>query len=149
MNIHRSLLIASDGGIERADDTLYELNFGSTAPEVIVAELELLVAGLAPSITLRHRSNKLKIKVSCGDVVGRAAADYTTEELTLKLSKTEIGFWLAYFARYYRDGVAEVDHIDLEAVSTKVGGGVVDVRICVARAAPPVSPEEARRRLGG
>lgn len=147
MTMHRSLLIASDGGIERVDETLYELNLGSTAPEVMVAELELLVSGLAPSITLRHRSNKLQINVSCGDVAGRATAETTTEKLALTLSKTEIGYWLAYFARYYRDGVAEVDHIDVEAVSTKGVG--VDVRLRVARSAPAVSPEEARRRLGG
>lgn len=149
MSTHRTLLIAADGGIERADDALYELNLGSTAPEAVVAELDLLAAAMADSVTLRHRAGGIRVKISRGDVVGRAIAERTADRLTLTLSDTELGYWLLYFLRYYRDGVADVNHIDLEAASNAPSGGVVDVRVRVARAVPPVSPEEARRRLGG
>jgi hypothetical protein len=45
-----------------------------------------------------------------------------------------------------RDGMAEVDHIDLEL--TRQTHEAVDLCIMYPSSAPPVSPEEARRRLG-
>ncbi len=147
--MHRTLLINADGGIKRADDTLYDLNLGSTAPEVLVAELDLLAAGLSDSVTLRHRSGGICVKISRGDVVGRATAERLPDKLALILNETELGYWLSYFLRYYGDGVADVDHIDVEATSIASIEGVVDVRVRVACSVQPLSPEEARRQLGG
>jgi hypothetical protein len=48
--------------------------------------------------------------------------------------------------RAVRDGMAEVDHIDLEL--TRQTHEAVDLCIMYPSSAPPVSPEEARRRLG-
>jgi hypothetical protein len=149
VGVHRTLLVARDGGIETAGDAVYELNLGSTAPEVVAAELSLLATGLADSLTFRHERGRIKVKIERGPVRDRATAESRPGLLALILSETELEYWRSYFLRYYREGAADVDHIDVEATSIRPAGGVIDLRVRVARAVPPVSPEEARRRLGG
>jgi hypothetical protein len=49
-----------------------------------------------------------------------------------------------FFLRYFRDGFAEVDHVDID--DTANAGGYLT--FVVSEFAPPVSPDEAKRRLG-
>jgi hypothetical protein len=65
------------------------------------------------------------------------------------LSPTELEYWLTFFLAYFRDGVGEVDHIDLDLTAS----GVKDtpglfLTLAVPQASPPLSEEQARRRLG-
>ena len=75
----------------------------------------------------------------------------STERTSIKVdeARVEVGFSLGdldflrhFFLRYYRDDVADVDHVDLETGS---GGYVI---FSVNDFHPPVSADEARRRLG-
>ena len=65
------------------------------------------------------------------------------------LSRTGLDYWATFFLKYYRDGVGEVNHLDVEAYPRNPnmarGLGIV---LQIANALPPISGEEARRRLG-
>lgn len=71
-------------------------------------------------------------------------------KLVLALNEVELERWLFFVLRTVRDGgVAEVDHIDVDAVSEDDNfTGTTTVMVAFPSSAPPVSPEEARRRLG-
>ena len=55
---------------------------------------------------------------------------------------------LAFVLRYCRDGYGAVDHVDIEASVVGRDGESYYFTVAVAEAAAPVTPEEARRRLG-
>jgi hypothetical protein len=60
------------------------------------------------------------------------------------LTESALGCLIGFFGRYYRDGIAEVDHIDIESIKPKFG--YITVR--VDEHSQPLSSEEVKRRLG-
>lgn len=68
--------------------------------------------------------------------------------VTVQLTATELERLVDFFLRYYRDGVAEVDHIDIEANENVPNRMDAYVTFFVQDYLPSVSAEEARRRLG-
>ncbi len=69
------------------------------------------------------------------------------DNIDLALDAVALELWQHFTLRTLRDGTAEVDHIDMEA--TLAGGSheSVDLVIAYPSSAPPVSPDEVRRRL--
>ena len=89
-----------------------------------------------------HRAgSKLEIRLgaSCEWKAGTQSGYFTT-----LLTDSALGYLRSFFARYYRDGVAEVDHIDIGSDEPEFGY----ITISVDEHLPPVSSDEARRRLG-
>lgn len=76
--------------------------------------------------------------------LGRAIAQRSNGKLVVALSVRELGAWLAFFLRAYRDGEAEVDHLDIDIREASRVSLVLETD----RARDPVSAEEARRILG-
>lgn len=127
---------------------MFEIAVGSMPPEVVVAELLLLSEGLVPELSLRHPAQEAQIQLFVAETEARATAALSGDSLRLGLSRRELEWWIAFFLRYYRDGVAEVDHIDLEASRVDNEAEDVDVVLRVEKFSPPVRGDEARRRLG-
>lgn len=78
----------------------------------------------------------------------RAVADWKTHPPLFCVSRTEVGYWVAFLCKYLRDGRAEVDHIDVDTEPhgrDRPGGRLKWV---MSEHSPPVSSAEARRRLG-
>lgn len=122
-------------------------DLGDTPPSLLVLELCLLQESLVERVALRAERGDWVVRL------GRASAPdhtsfrwYAERRLEVLLGGVELSRWLAFFLRYYRDGCAEVDHIDVEGAAT--GGGRFDLVLRVGRSDAPVSAEEARRRLG-
>ena len=67
---------------------------------------------------------------------------------TLQLTQIELERLVHFFLRYYRDGVAEVDHLDIEANENTPNRMDAYVTFVVPDYLPPVSAAEAKRRLG-
>jgi hypothetical protein len=67
------------------------------------------------------------------------------QDLHVELMEPDLGYVGAYLLRFYRDGVAAVDHIDVEA---KIEGTNGYITFYVESFVPPVTEQEARRRLG-
>lgn len=79
----------------------------------------------------------------------RVQAELNKEKALMKVTETHLGYLLEFFLTYYRDGVAAVDHVDLQADirGTKNKNGYIVFK--VPDFVPPVTPEEAERRLRG
>jgi hypothetical protein len=67
----------------------------------------------------------------------------------IELTRDSLKYLRHFFLKYYRDGVAQVDHLDLEAIDKSTGRNTVNITFKVPDAIPPVSPEEAEARLRG
>jgi len=66
----------------------------------------------------------------------------------VQLTVIELERLVDFFLRYYRDGVAEVDHLDIEARENVPGQLDAYVTLVVPNYLPPVPSEEAKRKLG-
>ena len=65
---------------------------------------------------------------------------------TLELRRSG-GARVRFFLTYFRDGIAAVDHVDVQAI-TGEDGQECYITFMVPESAPPVSSAEARKRLG-
>lgn len=111
--------------------------------------LFLLREGLLERISLAGQ-DEVAVEVLNGRQVAkqeRAQARWTRNCLELHVSPTELQYWIRFFGKYYLEGVADVDHIDVETQPAK-GSRSTSLTLKVLRAVAPVSAEEARRRLG-
>lgn len=72
----------------------------------------------------------------------------TAPYLKLSLQKSELERWLHFLLRTVRDGAAEVDHIDLEVRLAEEPSMSADVTVLFPVFAPPVTGDEAAKRLG-
>jgi hypothetical protein len=70
------------------------------------------------------------------------------DKIDLALNAVELKRWQYFTLRASRDGMAAVDHVDMEAVLSGQAHETIDVVIEYPSSALPVSPDEARRRLG-
>jgi len=63
----------------------------------------------------------------------------------INLTANSLGYVGYFFLKYFRDGVADVDHIHLEPVNAK--NETIDLTFKVPDSKPPMSAEELRERL--
>jgi hypothetical protein len=66
------------------------------------------------------------------------------QDIKLHVVHRELTFWLGFFLSYYRDGVADVNHIDAEIPSLR-GTKKFYLVLEVGKVRPPLTPEEAKR----
>ena len=122
-------------------------------PEAIVPwtlALCMLSRSLAESVTLSGAKQQCVVRLD-PDVEAGDRAQFRwrgPDRLELDISPNELDFWEHFFLKYVRDGVAEVELIDLEATGDTGTEKKLFMMLKVPDAAPPVSAEEARRRLG-
>lgn len=99
--------------------------------------------------TLVFLVGKQKLKFEIANIEGSAGAHVFlhSNEVHVKVHPAELECWVNFFLQYYRDGVAEVDHIDVEALT--IGKEPEDTYIIftVKDALPGMSSEEARKML--
>ena len=80
------------------------------------------------------------------DITRGHVSDWDTckadNRINLTLADHDLGRLRMFFLRYYRDGYAAVDHVDIETPNGDY------ITVTVHESAPPVSAEEAKRRLG-
>jgi len=106
--------------------------------------IELLVVGnLSGEKVLKLR---LRIKAENDP---KARISFESDTSLVELTPTGLKYMQYFFLRYYRDGVAEVDHIDIEAIGIDSESTDVYLTMRVGSSRPSVSPEEAKQRLRG
>lgn len=142
----RNLVLPASGSLTSAGESLVEVNLGDLEPSRFYCELALLNEGKAEGLLVRQHVGGLRVDIAKEDIPVRARCAWKEQSLKVMLSQAELEYWMSFFLKYYRDGVAEVDHLDVEADSAR--GEVVDIIVKVSQAAPPVTDAEARRRLG-
>jgi hypothetical protein len=99
-------------------------------------------------ITDRKETTKLKISVSPSKTLAVGEVRWHDKYIDLIISRTELDAWLHFFLMYYRDGIGDVDHIDVDVTSNQGGSKNLFLVLMIPEARPPVSEAEVRRRLG-
>lgn len=112
----------------------------------------LLHFDLVGHLALHAADRRIKLRI-CRDSQleegERAIVFGNRDNLEVRITATELEHWLHFFLTYYRDGVASVDNIDVDLDYRMLQGKALDtLAFNVDWSIPPVSAEEARRRLG-
>jgi hypothetical protein len=135
---------------ENAADSLFIYISSETNKEWCL-DLCLLRESLIDSLTIIDEDGSYRLRVSLDPSLAHRSTVSRSDSrgADVFLSRTELDYWANFFLKYYRDGIGEVDHLDLEAYprtpDTTRGLGIV---LQIPNALPPISEEEARRRLG-
>jgi hypothetical protein len=143
--------INGDVSIEMEDvdqERLVIVTFSDKAVAQLCLGLSMLWHRLVESVSLQGSGVTLGVGRADSDGDARAMVTWKNRRASLRLSAKELEYWLCFFLRGVRDGMAEVDHIDVEADSSSSAELPGFFVLKVPNAAPPVSAEEARRRLG-
>jgi hypothetical protein len=151
MNTH--LHLAVDIELQRRNEqAVLLISFHREALQDWCLGLCLLHTGLIGTLVITGRRRNMMMKLhfgtnAKGDRVARATLRPDASEV--ELTHNGLDYLQQFFLKYYRDGVAEVDHLDLEAIDAVTGKKNIYVTFRVPNSTPPVSPEEAARRLHG
>lgn len=129
----------------------------ATRPGRVVLDLAGSVPGpvcLGLALVRENLVDGLLCRTGAGDWVvrvGRSADPraigfrwYEQNRFEVVLGDQELQRWLSFFLRYHRDGVPEVDH--LEVAGTLDAGESCQLVLLIGNAAPPFAGEERFRK---
>ena len=135
---------------DSSTDRILIIDFGDSPIIEWCLELILLKEDLCDSISITDNDYKYKIILSKTNNLprnDRARINFQKDKIILEITNTELEYWINFFLKYYRDGLAEVDHFDIE-VLTNPNEKNIQINFQVANYSLPVSEEEALKRLG-
>lgn len=110
----------------------------------------LLSEGLIETLSVTEEREKMSVKIRIGarsETNRTARATLKPDMSFLEITHNDLDRLRHFFLKYYRDGVADVDHLDLEAINADTEKKDIYITFRVPDSRPPVSPEEAERRL--
>jgi hypothetical protein len=107
----------------------------------------LLEQELVDTLVFVIGKKTLKIEVDNIEDSRRANVFFAPNQVHVKVDPAELEGWLDFFLKYYRDGVAQVDHIDVEALAISEKPEDIYITFIVKDALPAISAEEARKIL--
>lgn len=141
-----TVLLSEDSNLVGKEDRVV-LDCASSSPGSLALSFSLLCQDLIDSLQMSTSKYHWTLQVR-KSVLDRDVRIHwrDKDKIELTLGRTELEYWQVFFLKYYRDGFAEVDHLDLEG--NLDNGNTCDFTLKVASAAQPVSEAEARRRLG-
>ena len=108
----------------------------------------LLKEGLIEALVITGRSGG-EFKVVRLNGSSACFATVASDSVLVELTDNSLDFVQHFFLKYYRDGRAEVDHVDLEAFGRTAERESMYVTFKVSESRPPMSPAEAERWLEG
>lgn len=149
--MNRNLQIPVDIQILRhSGQSVLLLSFRRGALADWCAALSLLREGLIDTLTLADERGKERVRIRVlpkGENRGSARVGFKSNMSQFELTHTSLEYVQHFFLKYYRDGLAEVDHIDLEAIDTDTGKSGEYITFRVPDWRPPASSQEAEKRL--
>lgn len=148
MTKHLTLPMALDV-VRHSGQTVFKVLLGAVALPDWCVGLCLLKEGLVEKLVCSEDRGKGKLALSVRTLSNpRAKVRQSpgTDAVEVTITPTDLEYVLHFFLKTYRDGLAEVDHLDLQAVAES--GEDSYITFVAAEAVPPVSADEARRRLG-
>jgi hypothetical protein len=102
--------------------------------------LDLLEESMISELVVPYLSISNRIEIAKQYAID--SSSYQGNPLRVLLSERDLNYMRHFFMRYYRDGVADVDHIDIETDK----GDYITLK--VEESIAPMSAEEAKRKLG-
>lgn len=136
--------------VHYAGQLVLEIRFETEAIRDWCLALSLLKERLVTALLINEEVGRGKLEIEVASqkkAPSRTQASFDPEKIHINITENDLDYVLHFFLKHYRDGIAEVDHIDLEVLSPTESA---EASICfkAPHAAPPLSAEEAKRRLG-
>lgn len=107
----------------------------------------LLKEGLISILLVQEVEARGMLEVQLGTQRTRSLASLDPSASKMSLTHNDLDYILHFFLKYFRDGVADVDHIDLDVVSDS-DSQQSTIKFQVRDSIGPVSAKEAKKRLG-
>jgi hypothetical protein len=112
----------------------------------------LLKEGLIETLAVTGERRKMSVEIGFGakpEASRVVRATLRSDTSVVEITNNDLDRLQHFFLRYYRDGVADVDHLDIDAISAATGNRDVYITFRVPDSRPPVGPKEAKERLRG
>jgi hypothetical protein len=128
------------------------LDIGFEAPNIagFCLGLCLLEKGLASRVVIHDKSERVKLRLQSIKQPGqqpRTSIKVEGQVVDVSMSANDLDCILYFYLKYIRDGMAEVDHLDIAVHSDdKYPDPTLTVR--APQWVEPVTLDEAKRRLG-
>ena len=122
------------------------IDLGAVPIDEWCLNLCLLKEGLVDAVTF---AGKGRLRIEVDHTIERARharARSESGQVELFVHPEELDFWTSFFLKAYRDGMAEVSHIDVEAASIPDDEEIY-VTFLAGKSAPPMPGDEARKIL--
>jgi hypothetical protein len=134
--------------VRYSGQTVLNIQFESKALSGWCLALCLLKEGLTAALVISEEGakGKLELELMSEAKERRTHASFEAETARLRITSNDLDYLLHFFLKYYRDGFAEVDHLDLEVVAANERQDA-SVTFKVPESAQPLSPEQAKKRL--
>ena len=136
--------------VRHPGQTVLNIEFETRALADWCLGLCLLKEELIPVLVVHEEAAKGKLEIQlAGQTKHRAKtqASFESGATRVRLAPDDLDCLLHFFLKYFRDGVAEVDHLDLD-VESQTNNQDSTITFKVPESAQPLSAEEAKRRLG-
>lgn len=109
-------------------------------------ELALLLLSETTALQLQAGEERLDLEVAKKSQHPQASFTYgKSRTLRCAIDRDGLEYLQATLLRAWRDGIAEVDHVHIEGL---LAGAGHDFTVRLAKARPPVSASQARKKLG-
>jgi hypothetical protein len=109
----------------------------------------MLEKGLISGITISNgQANVLRVVFNNAHKSGWGIVTWKGDFADLTITRNDIELLISFFLGYYRDGAADVDHLDFDMDPSLPGAKAATLTITVPRTRPPLSNNEVKRRLG-
>ncbi len=135
---------------EYPEQSVFKLRLGSEALRDWCLGLSLLKDRMIEALIVSDEQGRKEVEIqvlSTTEITARTQADFRRETAQLKTTPNQLDYLLSFFLKYYRDGIAEVDHIDLEATATGTKNEDAYIIFTVPDFVPPMTPQELEKRL--
>ena len=111
----------------------------------LVCEIMLLLHDRSDQLSLLFdRGRKLVISVCEGKSAVKGSDDSPS---SLSLNRSDAEFILCFLLTWYRDGIAEASHIDVELAASQSAGEDCTLIVKAEKSRPPLPGEETERIL--
>lgn len=141
----RSIRLRHSFSTRRFDVRAWAIDLPIAASDVVplVCEIAMLLYGRSDQLSLLFdRGRKLVVSIGESAVIGS-----NDSVSSVSLARNEVEFILGFLLTWYRDGVAEANHIDVELVGSQSAGRDCTLVITAEESQPPLSGDEAGRIL--
>ena len=145
--MRRHIQLRQSFSTRRFDVGAWAIELPIAASDVVplVCEITLLLYGRSDQLSLLFdRGRKLVISVCEGKSAVTGSDDNPS---SLSLNRSDAEFFLCFLLTWYRDRVAEANHIDVELVGSQSAGKDCTLVIKAEESQPPLSGDEAERIL--
>lgn len=123
------------------------INLSEQALLGVSVGLCMLKEGVIANLDLVDTQGKRVARISSQAEVGASVQNFGRERVLLSIDPVCLDAWMCFTLRAVRDGVAEVDHLDLDA-NDHANEREVYVVLKFPFSVSPLSEDEARGRLG-